>query len=119
MLLLAFCLLLTAAILGVALAVLHLRGGFPPFRIAGALHGVLGAAGLVALLPALRGPPRGKAMGVAGFGTIAAVLFAVALLLGLALLAGRRRISPIPLIGMHATLAVGGIVILAAYMLMG
>ena len=66
MLLLSFVLLLIAALLGTALAALHLRAGnaSPPRWPLGALHGLLGAAGLVTLLLALRGPPRGEAMGV-------------------------------------------------------
>ena len=70
---------------------------------------------------ALRGPPRGLEQGTGAFGIIAAVLIALAALAGLALLAARlrkRRLSG-TLIGIHATLAVGGFVILLAYVLAG
>ncbi len=123
MLLLSILLLLIAALLGTAVAALHLRTGNArrprwPF---GALHGLLGVAGLAALLLALRGPPRGEAMGVGAFGRIAAVLLAVALLAGLAVLATRVRYRRVPslVIGIHATIAVSGVVMLAAYTLVG
>ena len=123
MLLLSFVLLLIAALLGTALAGLHLRAGRagPPHWVAGALHGVLGVAGLGALLLALRGPPRGEAMGVGGFGRVAAVLLAVAVVAGLAVLVARWRYRRVPglVIGIHATIAVSGVVILAAYALIG
>ena len=60
-------------------------------------------------------------MGVGSFGNIAAVLLAVALLVGLIMLAVRshaRQVSGL-IIGIHATIAISGIVILAAYTLMG
>lgn len=121
MLPLSFVLLLIATLLGTALAALHLRAGRadPPRWPLGALHGVLGTAGLAALLLALRGPPRGEAMGVEPFGRIAAVLLAVALLAGLVVLTARLRYRRVPglAIGIHATLAVSGVVILAAYTL--
>ncbi|MGA3403693.1 MAG: hypothetical protein ABSC95_31155 [Acetobacteraceae bacterium] len=123
MLLLSFVLLLIAALLGTALAALHLRAGNvrPPGWPFGALHALLGTVGLVALLLALRGPPRGEVVGVGGFGRIAAVLLAVALLAGLAVLAARLRYRRVPglVIGIHATIAVSGVVILAAYTLLG
>jgi len=123
MLLLSLVLLLITALLGTALAALHLRAGNakPPRWPVGALHGLLGIVGLGALLLALRGPPRGEAMGVGAFGCIAAVLAAMALLAGVAVLATRLRYRRVPglVIGLHATIAVSGIVILAAYTLMG
>ncbi len=88
MLLLSFSVLVAAALLGSCLAALHLPTGkamLPGWPL-GLLHGLLGAAGLVMLLLALRGPPRGEAMGVGPFGRIAAVLLAMALLAGLAIL---------------------------------
>jgi hypothetical protein len=59
--------------------------------------------------------------GTAGFGTIAAVLIAAAALLGAGFLATRllRRRPLGLLIGIHATLAVSGFVILTAYVLAG
>jgi hypothetical protein len=113
MLLLSFFLLLIAGLFGGVLAALHLRSGaVPPKAAFGILHGLLGAVGFATLLLALRGPPRGAAMGVGSFGGIAAALLVLALLAGLVI---RRRRSPGLLIGTHATIAISGIVILAAY----
>jgi hypothetical protein len=122
MLLLSFGLLLTAAVLGALLAALQLRSRNAPVGwIPGALHGVCGVVGLIVLLFALRGPPRGEAMGVASFGRIAALLLAIAPGAGLAIRFVRLRRHPMTglVIGIHATIAIGGIVILAAYTLMG
>jgi hypothetical protein len=123
MLLWSFVLLLITTVLGTALAGLHLRAGStkPPCLPFGALHGLLGIVGLGALLLALRGPARGVAMGVGGFGSIAALLLAAALLAGLAVLIVRWRHRRVPglVIGIHATIAVSGVVILAAYTLVG
>jgi hypothetical protein len=122
MLLASFTLLLIAAALGSVLAMLGFRPDVPPpAQIYGVLHGCLGAGGFAALLLALRGPPRGVAMGVGSFGAIAAVLLGVALLAGLIMLAIRARARQVPglIIGIHATIAISGIVILVAYTLMG
>lgn len=123
MLLLSFSLLLAAALLGTVLAALHLKStrevSLPwPVR---ALHGTLGVAGFVTLLLSLGGPPRGEAMGVASFGRFAAVLLGLALLLGVSILRHLRRYRRLPILigGVHATIAIGGIVILAAYTLIG
>jgi hypothetical protein len=115
----AFFILAAAVLLGTGLAVLHARGqGVVPWA-AGALHGVLGLIGLGMLLLALRGPPRGLGQGTASFGAIGAVLFALAALAGLAIFARyrlrHRRAGT--LIGIHASLAVSGFIILAAYVL--
>lgn len=123
MLLLSFSLLLLAVLLGTLLAAIHLGAARsrPPGRPLGLLHGLLGVFGLGALLLALRGPPRGEAMGVGAFGWIAAVLLTAALLAGLSVLIARlryRRVAGL-VIGIHATIAVGGVVILAAYTLVG
>ncbi len=85
----------------------------------GAAHALLGACGLLALLFALRGPPRGVAMGVGSFGDVAASLLVFALLVGLGIAAMRLRARPILglVIGVHVTIAISGIVILAAYAL--
>lgn len=122
MLFLAFALVLVAAAFGGALVWMNLAPGraAPPWPY-GMLHAVLGAAGLAVLLLALRGPPRGEAMGVGSFGSIAAWLLAVALLMGLVLLSTRlrhRRLTSGP-VGIHAMLAISGVVILAAYTLVG
>jgi len=119
MLLAAFVILGIAVSLGAVLAVLHLRtagAARPRWKLA-ALHGLVAIAGLVCLALALQGPPRGLDQGAGSFGMIAAVLIALAALLGAGFLAARLcklRIAGI-LIGVHATLAVSGFVILAAY----
>jgi hypothetical protein len=118
----AFVILAVAVLLGSVLAVLHLQteGSTPPWSLA-ALHGLLAIGGLICLALALRGPPRGLDQGVASFGIIATLLITLAALIGVALLAKRifkTRIAGI-MIGIHATLAVSGFVILAAYVLVG
>lgn len=121
MLFAAFIILGSAALLGTALAILHLRveaGAAPwPLRV---LHGILGIGGLACLVFVLRGPPRGLDEGTASFGMIGAVLITLAALFGVGVLAahikGRRAGT---LIGIHATLAVGGIVVLTAYLFAG
>jgi hypothetical protein len=123
MLITAFTILGLTVLLGTALAVLHLRtptGAAAPWPVA-ALHGLLGIGGLICLVLALRGPPRGIAQGTASFGAIAATFFALAALVGGAILATRlrNRRGTGTLIGIHATLAVSGFVILAAYLLVG
>ena len=112
MLLLSLCLVLAAATIGGVLAV-RWRPTF------GLLHGLIGAAALVALVLTLSGPPRGVAMGVGSFGRIAAWLLAAAPLVGLGIAAVRLRTRQVPtfVIGVHATIAISGIVILAAYTL--
>lgn len=109
---LAFWLLCAALALGAVLALPYLRVAAhrSPWRIRVA-HGVLGAAGLATLFRALyRGlPPSG--MGTAGFGPAAAVLIAVALMLGLAIALFRVR-PPGVLVAFHAGLAIAGIVVL-------
>ncbi len=118
----AFAVLVIAAVLGGVLAVPHLRGGTAaPGWGGGVLHGATGCNGFVALLVALAGPPRGEAMGVGGFGRVAAVLLALALLAGLGIVLARLRRRRVPglLIGIHAMVAVSGVVILAAYTLLG
>ena len=122
MLIAAFLILAVAVLLGSALAVLHLQteSSTPPWSLA-ALHGLLAIGGLSCLALALRGPPRGLDQGVAAFGIIATLLITLAALIGVALLAARifkTRIAGI-MIGIYATLAVGGFVILAAYVLLG
>jgi hypothetical protein len=83
----------------------------------GAAHGALGLTGFILLLLGLRGPVRGEALGAGSFGRIAAVLVATALILGAGLLSVRlrRRRASTMLIGIHATLGVAALVMLAAY----
>jgi len=120
----AFVIFAVAVALGTVLAVLHLQtnktAALPPWPL-GALHGVLALIGLGCLALALRGPPRGVQQGTASFGMIAAVLFVLAALLGGRLLAARIFGKPIGggTIAVHATLAVTGFVILAAYVFVG
>lgn len=123
MLVAAFDVFAVVVLLGSALAVLQLRanGAAPPPMLVGLLHGVLAIVGLCCLILALRGPPRGVAQGMASFGLIATVLLAGAALAGAGMLAARvlkKRMSG-TMIGIHATLAVSGFVVLAAYVFAG
>ena len=123
MLVTAFAILAVVVLLGSVLAVLHLRvnaATMPPWPLA-ALHGLLAVGGLCCLALALRGPPRGLDQGTASFGIIATALITLAALVGAGLLAThilKRRIAGI-MIGIHATLAVSGFVILTAYVFAG
>jgi hypothetical protein len=123
MLIAAFVTLGFALLLGSVLAVRHLRaaGTAPRTGALAALHAVVALGGVACLLAALRGPPRGLDTGTAEFGTVAAVLLALAALIGGGLLVSRlikRRIAS-SLIGLHATLAVAGFTVLAAYLFAG
>jgi hypothetical protein len=110
--------------LGVVLALWHLRASEgksrPPWAI-GVVHGILGAAGLAALILVLQGPRRGDAMGVGGFGVTAAVLFVLALPAGLGIRLLARRLPRVAasLIVLHAAVAVTGYVLLLAWSSMG
>jgi len=112
-----------AVLLGSALAVVHLRtdGAVAPTWKLAALHGVVAVVGLGCLALGLRGPPRGLEQGTASFGMIAVALIAAAATLGAGLVATRLRQRRLPglMIGVHATLAVSGFVILMAYILAG
>ncbi len=114
----AFSVLGLAAIGGVALVALS-QWRRPTDRVwlPGVAHGLTGLAGFILLLLGLRGPPRGVQIGASGFGAVAAVLIGLALALGLAVVVSRLRRRPVsPLaLGIHATLAVAGLVMLAAY----
>jgi hypothetical protein len=121
MLSVAFAALAVAVLSGTALAAQYLRGGTEhpaPWTLA-ALHGVIGIGGLCCLVLALRGPARGLDQGTGSFGVIAVTLLALAALAGLGILLMRRgKKQPAgALIGLHATLAVSGFVVLAAYVL--
>ena len=111
---------LSAAALGGLGLVALAQSASPASRLRwpGWIHGGLGAAGFGLLVAGLRGPARGVAQGAGSFGLVAAAFVGAALLLGLVVLAARlRRKAPSMLaVGVHATLAVGGVVMLAAYL---
>jgi hypothetical protein len=119
----AFIIVVIAALLGSALGVMHLQSegrADPPWPLA-ALHGIFGIGGFACLVFALRGPARGHDQAIGSFGMIATALIALTALLGVSFIAARllkRRPAGI-LIGIHATLAVSGFVILAAYVFAG
>jgi hypothetical protein len=123
MLVVAFVILGGAVLLGSVLAVRHLQtagAATPPWPLT-ALHGLLGITGLCCLALALLGPPRGLDQGTGSFGIIATSLLTLAALVGAGLLAThilKRRLAGV-MIGVHATLAVTGFVILTAYVLAG
>ena len=118
----AFLVLTIAVLIGALLAVLHLRenAALPAFSLA-ALHGLIALGGLAALALSLRGPVRGVEQGTAAFGAGSAAILALAALFGVALFAARLRRGKVPrtLIAVHATLAIGGFVVLAAYYFAG
>ena len=112
--------LLTAGVL-LGLVLVAISQTVPPARQSwwpGAVHGALGAAAFVLLLLGLRGPPRGVQQGSGSFGLVAAGFLAVALGLGSLLVLSRiRRRPPAMLVlGVHATLGVAALVLLAAYL---
>lgn len=119
MLTLAALVLTLTALLGLTVAVLPLRlPAWGASWVPGAVHGTVGVSGFVLLLLSLGGPQRGVKMGAGSFGNAAAVLFAAALALATVMAAIRmRRGRPnILVIGLHATLAIGGLTLLAAYL---
>ena len=120
MLIASFVILGSAALLGSILAILHLRSA-KPARTFGGLHGLLGLSGLGCLLATFGGTPRGLGSGTAAFGMVSAGLIALAALVGGGILVQRLRKRRLQgaLIGIHATLAVSGFVVLAAYIFVG
>jgi hypothetical protein len=120
---LAFLMLCVAVLSGSALAVLYVRGARsrPAPKAVPPLHGALGAAGLLALLFALlRGLPPSH-MGTGGFAPTAAALLGAAFCLGLAvaLLSWRKGRPAGALVGLHASLAIAGFVVLLALVALG
>lgn len=118
MLIAAFIVLAGAVLLGTGLALVHLRSetAAPVAWWLAALHALSGLGGLGLLALALRGPARGLEQGTASFGTISATLIVLAALFGGLILKRRfKHQHTSTLIGIHATLAVSGVVVLAAY----
>jgi hypothetical protein len=111
---LAVWVLTVAVAAGSGLALWYLRGVSRPPFVAGIAHGLVGAAGLVVLVLALKGPPRGVQAGVGSFGTIAAVLFGGAVVSGVLIL----RRSPV-VMAIHAGIAITGYVLLLAWNALG
>ena len=96
-----------AAVIGISLAVPHARR--KPVGIGHALsHGIFAAAGLVLLIVLL------AAKGSAPLSLVSLILFIVAALGGFLLfgLHLRKRALPVPIIVIHALIAVGGFVLL-------
>ncbi len=112
--------LLTAtALLGLGVLLLPLRWPAASASwLPGAVHGACGVSGFALLAWSLGGPRRGVAMGAGSFGVVAAWLFGATLATAASMAAARlRRARPNVLaIGLHATLAVGGLTLLAAYL---
>lgn len=112
-------------LLGVALAVQIMRGpARPPSRGLAWLHGIAALISYGVLIVALAGPSmqaRGAATGTQSFGLVAALLLLLAALLGIVSLALHllRRRMPGIAIGVHASVAIAGYVILAVYLLVG
>lgn len=123
MLIAAFTILGIAILLGLSTWVLYLYAGYAsalPGRLA-PVHGLFAIAGFLCLILALNGPPRQAPPGTASFGNIAAVFLALAALVGGAIFVAHLRGKSFSQMafGIHATLAVSGFVILAAYIFAG
>jgi hypothetical protein len=110
-------------LLGAALAIqIMRRPTHAPSRVLAWLHGIAALLSYGVLVAALlAGPPRGAATGTQSFGLTAAVLLLLAALIGIAslVLHSRRRRMPGIAIGIHASVAIFGYVILAVYLLAG
>lgn len=114
----AVVLLFIVILVGSCLAVLDMISGEATrFWFLAVVHGLAAMVGFGCLVIALQGPERGLGEGTNSFGTLSAFLLLAAGLLGTNLLAARLRKRRLPgaLIGLHATVAVTGFVILAAY----
>ena len=109
-------------LLGAVLAIQILRRPpHAPSRALAWLHGIAALISYGMLLIGLRGPPRGSATGTQSFGITAAILLLVGAAIGLLslLLHYRRKRMPGGAIGVHASVAIFGYVILAVYLLAG
>jgi hypothetical protein len=120
MLITAFWILAAAVLAGSTAAIPYLRSKATAVPIPlSAVHGTLALTGFACLLIGLSEPRQALAGGVGAFPVVAAVLLGIAVLAGAGTLAARvrrKRIAEL-LIGVHATLAIGGFVVLAAYVL--
>ena len=113
-------------LLGAALAIQILRRPtHAPSRVLAWLHGTAALMSygvlLVALMGASQGEARGAATGTQSFGLVAALLLLLAAVIGIVSLGlhlFRRRMPGIA-IGIHASVAIFGYVILAVYLLAG
>ncbi|HEX3973249.1 MAG TPA: hypothetical protein VHX19_18105 [Stellaceae bacterium] len=109
-------------LLGAALAIqIMRRPSHAPSRTLAWLHGVAALISYGVLVVALMGPTRGAATGTQSFGLVAAVLLLLAAVIGIVSLGlhlVRRRMPGIA-IGIHASMAVFGYVMLAVYLLAG
>lgn len=109
-------------LLGAALAIqIMRRASHAPSRGLAWLHGIAALLSYGILIVALMGPARGTAAGTQSFGLVAAVLLLLAAAVGavsLGLHLIRRRMPGVA-IGVHASVAVFGYVILAVYLLAG
>ncbi|MGH6682165.1 MAG: hypothetical protein ACREDL_25245 [Bradyrhizobium sp.] len=119
----AFALLALAASLGAFLALLRegdvlravVKALGPYGRGLGLIHGSLGGIGLLVLLAALYVGAIHPAAGVVGFDAIAAWLIGIAFMFGLSILMTVRAArNPSTLIAIHAALAISGVVVLMA-----
>jgi hypothetical protein len=108
MLVAAAVVLAITAVGGLTAAVLRVRGGSNPPMPLALVHGAAGATGLVLLIIA------GVADGFSGAHTVSLVLLVVAALGGFVLFAGhlRARLLPLPILAVHALVAVAGYVAL-------
>ena len=92
-----------AALGGVTMLALRLRGGNPPLGLA-ALHGLAAAAGLVTLAVGVLGQHEG------GAAMVSLALFVVAALGGFVLIAThlKGKVIPLGVVLLHGSLAVAG-----------
>lgn len=103
-----------AAVGGIVMVLMHLKGSAIPTPLA-LLHGLLGAAGLVVLILIVQGGGAGTLL------TTSLVLFVVAALGGFVLFANHLKKKPLstPLIFIHGGVAVVAFVLLLATMFGG